>query len=83
MIQLSLSIIHLCRFFDTKSAGSDVFAPEKNNALIDYMAKNSTAEQPLQGGILVKQGSNWLYPKLHICNTTDLTNWDPFYPQNA
>lgn len=69
--------------FDTKSAGSDVFAPEKNNALIDYMAKNSTAEQPLQGGILVKQGSNWLYPKLHICNTTDLTNWDPFYPQNA
>lgn len=69
--------------FDTKSAGSDLFAPQKHNALIDYMAKHSTEEQPLFGGILIQQGSNWLYSKLPIANTTELTNWDSFYPQNA
>ena len=69
--------------FDTKSAGSDLFAPQKHNALIDYMAKHSTKDQPLFGGILIQQGSNWLYSKLHIANTTELTNWDSFYPQNA
>ena len=69
--------------FDTKSAGSDLFAPQKHNALIDYMAKHSTKDQPLFGGILIHQGSNWLYSKLHIANTTELTNWDSFYPQNA
>ena len=69
--------------FDTKSAGSDLFAPQKHNALIVYMAKHSTKEQPLFGGILIQQGSNWLYSKLHIANTTELTNWDSFYPQNA
>lgn len=69
--------------FDTKSAGSDLFAPQKHNALIDYMTNHSTGEQPLFGGILIQQGSNWLYSKLHIANTTELTNWDSFYPQNA
>lgn len=69
--------------FDTKSAGSDMFAPQKHNALINYIQKHSTTEQPLFGGVLVRQGSNWLYSKLHIADTTDLTNWDPFYPQNA
>ena len=69
--------------FDTKSVGSDLFAPQKHNALIDYIAKHSTKEQPLFGGILIQQGSNWLYSKLHIANTTELTNWDSFYPQNA
>lgn len=69
--------------FDTKSAGSDLFAPQKHNALIDYIAKHSTKEQPLFGGILIQQGSNWLYCKLHIVNTTELTDWDSFYPQNA
>lgn len=69
--------------FDTKSAGSDMFASQKHNALIDYIAKHSTNEQPLFGGILIQQGSNWLYSKLHIANTTELTNWDSFYPQNA
>lgn len=69
--------------FDTKSAGSDLFAPQKHNALVDYMAAHSTDEQPLFGGILIRQGSNWLYSKLHIADTADLTNWDSFYPQNA
>ena len=28
-------------------------------------------------------GYNWLYSKLPIENTTDLLNWDAFYPENA
>ena len=69
--------------FDTKSIGSDLFAPQKHNALIDYIKKHSTKEQPLFGGILILQGSNWLYSRLPIANTTELTNWDSFYPQKA
>ena len=71
--------------FDTKSKDSDLFAPEKHNALIDYIAKFSTKAQPLFGGILIKnkENSNWLYCKLHIANTTELTDWDYFEPQNA
>lgn len=69
--------------FDTKSAGSDVFAADKHNALLEYAKKNSTAEQPLAGGVILRQGSNWLYSPLPIENTTDTLNWDSFYPQQA
>lgn len=69
--------------FDTKSAGSDVTAPEKHNALIQYIKENSTNEMQLHGGIIIQNGSNWLYSKLPIENTTDLLNWDAFYPENA
>ena len=69
--------------FDTKSKGSDMFAAEKHNALLEYITKYSTDEQPLYGGIIIRQDSNWLYSKLPISNTDELTNWDAFYPQNA
>lgn len=69
--------------FDTKSAGSDVLAADKHNALLQYIGENSTEESPLFGGIIIQQGSNWLYSKLPIENTTDTLNWDSFYPQNA
>ena len=69
--------------FDTKSAGSDALAHEKHNALLKYIQKNSTEDTPLFGGIILQQGSNWLYSKLPIENTTDTLNWDSFYPQNA
>ena len=69
--------------FDTKSAGSDALAHEKHNALLKYIQKNSTENEPLFGGIILQQGSNWLYSKLPIENTTDTLNWDSFYPQNA
>lgn len=69
--------------FDTKSAGSDIFAADKHNALLRYMAENSTAEQPLAGGVILQQGSNWLYSPLPIENTTDTLNWSSFYPQQA
>lgn len=69
--------------FDTKSAGSDIFAADKHNALLRYMAENSTTEQPLAGGVILQQGSNWLYSPLPIENTTDTLNWSSFYPQQA
>lgn len=69
--------------FDTKSAGSDVTAPEKHNALLQYIQEYSTKDTPLYGGVIIQDGSNWLYSKLPIENTTDLLNWDAFYPENA
>ena len=69
--------------FDTKSAGSDMFAADKHNDLLEYIKENSTAEQPLAGGVILQQGSNWLYSPLPIENTTDTLNWDSFYPQQA
>lgn len=69
--------------FDTKSAGSDLFAADKHNALLEYIAKNSSAEQPLAGGIILRCGSNWLYSPLPIANTTDTLNWNSFYPHQA
>ncbi|MDE5883449.1 MAG: DEAD/DEAH box helicase family protein [Muribaculaceae bacterium] len=69
--------------FDTKSIGSDTFAADKHNALLQYIAENSTVKQPLAGGVIVQQGSNWLYSPLPILNTTDTLNWSSFYPQQA
>ena len=69
--------------FDTKSAGSDIFAADKHNALLEYIKINSTSEQPLAGGVILQKGSNWLYSPLPIKNTTDTLNWDSFYPQQA
>lgn len=69
--------------FDTKSAGSDMFAADKHNDLLEYIKENSTAEQPLAGGVILQQGSNWLYSPLPIENTTDTLNWNSFYPQQA
>ena len=69
--------------FDTKSAGSDIFAADKHNALLDYIKINSTVQQPIYGGVILQQGANWLYSPLPIENTTDTLNWDSFYPQQA
>lgn len=69
--------------FDTKSAGSDAFAHNKHNALLQYIKENTSDEIPLSGGIILQQGENWLYSPLPIENTTDTLNWNCFYPQNA
>ena len=66
--------------FDTKSVGSDANAPAKHNALIDYMASEETRDKHLKGGVIIADGSNWKYSPLKIENTTDIINWDCFYP---
>lgn len=69
--------------FDTKSPGSDLFAADKHNALLEYICAHSTSEQPLAGGIIVQQGDNWIYSPSPIENTTDTLDWICFYPHTA
>lgn len=69
--------------FDTKSVGSDVFASDKHNALLQYIKENTTEQQPLYGGVIIKSGENWLFSSHPIENTSDTLSWNCFYPQNA
>lgn len=69
--------------FDTKGIDSDIFAADKHNALLEYIKENTSEDQPLFGGVIIKKGENWLYSPLPIENTTDTLNWNCFYPQNA
>lgn len=64
--------------FDTKSEESDPEAPNKHNALVDYLQAHK--EQNLKGGVLIAQGSNWMYSQFKIENTHDLTGWTAFHP---
>ena len=69
--------------FDTKSAGSDALAHEKHNALLKYIQENSSEGRRLAGGIILRQGDNWLYSRLPIESTADTLNWECFYPKEA
>lgn len=66
--------------FDTKSCGSDVNAPAKHNALIEYINSEENKGKNLKGGVIIEQGLNWKYCPLTIENTTEITSWDCFYP---
>lgn len=78
VIRMKNGLIYL---FDTKSAGSDTYATDKHNALLKYININSTTQQPLAGGVIIQQGSNWLFSPTPIQNTTDTLHWNCFYPQ--
>ena len=70
--------------FDTKTKDCDLFAPAKHNALYLYMQQENAKGQNLHGGIIIETTPDcWLYSKLTIENTTDLTGWDMFVPNNA
>ena len=64
--------------FDTKTENSDPEAPNKHNALIDYMA-----DKNLIGGIIVEKNDLWHYSRFHIENTTDIGGWEAFFPDKA
>ena len=53
--------------FDTKTLGSDEDAPEKNNALWNYIEEHNELfkEKGIRftGGVLIQQGDNWYYPE--------------------
>lgn len=66
--------------FDTKSEDSDKNAPNKHNALIDYIHSEENADKHLKGGVIIQSGENWKYCPLKIENTTDISGWDCFYP---
>ena len=69
--------------FDTKTENSDPDAPQKHNALLDYMQNEENSPKHLQGGIIIhdiNHSGNWLYSPLPIDNTYDTQGWDAFFP---
>jgi type III restriction enzyme len=64
--------------FDTKTENSDPEAPNKHNALIDYMA-----DKGLLGGVIVENKDVWHYSRFHIENTSDVRGWETFFPDKA
>lgn len=70
--------------FDTKSQRSDMEAPNKHNALIDYINLPENKELHLLGGVLIEEGNNWYWATFKIEDTIDViaNNWDAFHPDN-
>jgi len=66
--------------FDTKSTGSDSEAPNKHNALIDYMQAENKKGKNIKGGVLIENGENWYFSLSEISNTDDITEWVAFHP---
>ncbi len=69
--------------FDTKSSGSEpLTAHLKHNALIDYItAENEKGEQQLAGGVIVKDGENWIWSRFKVEDTINHEGWDYFDPK--
>lgn len=67
--------------FDTKTEGSDPEAPNKHNALIDYINEEHNRALGLKGGIIVEKNDNWKYSEFKIETTSDATGWTAFYPE--
>lgn len=61
--------------FDTKTPGSDEDAPEKNNALWQYIEEHNAKGKRMTGGVLMKEGDNWYYPGGIIDNTDNIDGW--------
>lgn len=79
VIRMKSGIIFL---FDTKSENSDPEAPNKHNALIDYLSQEWNANRRVRGGIIIENNHNWKYSPLKIANTNDLGGWSSFFPSN-
>ena len=72
--------------FDTKTLESDVDAPDKHNALIEYIRTENEKGRNMRGGIIINKPTGtdvWKYSPLPIDNTSDLTGWSMFDPKNA
>ena len=67
--------------FDTKTKGSDADAPEKNNALMDYISDYQAKGKKIVGGVLIKDEgtSNWYYPGGIIQNTDNIDGWSALH----
>ena len=62
--------------FDTKTAGSEpLTAHLKHNALNAYIATENAAGKNLLGGVIVKEGMNWVWSRYTIENTVDHEGW--------
>ena len=70
--------------FDTKTRGSDEDAPEKNNALMQYIDEYQAKGKKIVGGVLIKDEdtSNWYYPGGIIHDTDSLDGWSALHLEN-
>jgi type III restriction enzyme len=72
--------------FDTKTKRSDIDAPRKHNALLDFMDKENilNTNRELIGGVLIPDDNGGVpgfrYPLFRINDTNDLTGWSFFNP---
>jgi type III restriction enzyme len=72
--------------FDTKTKRSDILAPKKHNALLDFMDKENSlnTNRELIGGVLIPDENGGVtgfrYPLFRINDTNDLTGWSFFNP---
>ncbi|MGM9699065.1 MAG: DEAD/DEAH box helicase [Prevotella sp.] len=69
--------------FDTKTENSDSEAPQKHNALLEYMKKEENAGKHILGGIIIHdrdRSDNWLYSSMPIENSYDTADWEAFLP---
>jgi type III restriction enzyme len=69
--------------FDTKSENSDPEAPNKHNALVEYLENDWNEDNNVMGGVIIEENQNWKYSPMRIENTSDLGGWDSFYPSNV
>ena len=66
--------------FDTKSEMSDPEAPNKHNALLEYIHHPDRVGQHLLGGVIIEKKGVWYFSRYPITTTADLTGWDSFFP---
>ena len=63
--------------FDTKPENSDPDAPQKHNALLEYMQSDENLDKHLKGGIIVhdNHSGNWLYSPKPVENRCLKDGW--------
>jgi len=73
--------------FDTKTKRSDLEAPNKHNALIEYLEnQNAANKKNMLGGVLIPEETgnviSFRYCTNRISDTNDLAGWEFFNPAN-
>lgn len=72
--------------FDTKTKRSDLDAPKKHNALLEYIEKanKENNNENLLGGVLIEEpidSNHWRFCANRIEDTKDLTGWEFLKPE--
>ena len=72
--------------FDTKTKRSDLDAPKKHNALLEYIEKanKENNSENLLGGVLIEEpidSNHWRFCANRIEDTKDLTGWEFLKPE--
>jgi len=69
--------------FDTKTEASDPDAPQKHNALLEYMASPENSSHHLSGGIIIEKNEVWYYSEQPISTTASTKGWKAFFPDQV